>query len=263
MTASTGLADFRRPPVIEVVLGIEFQPIPNLGAAQLTRLADSWADRYPHLEELPALPPSPVPGARGGFAGALVSVGAPALRLWRLSPDRDRLLQVQRDRLVLNWRRHEGEGAYPHYAQLRPDFEVALRETDEFLSGNRLGSIRGSVAEVVYVNRLAQERSQAAGLRRTVRGGWPASERLGDPDAIQLNQSWDRGVGDRPATLSMTADSTPTDGAVLSWTYREALASASGSADALAALDRGHEAIVTSFAETTTDEMHVQWERIR
>ncbi|MGI8677386.1 MAG: TIGR04255 family protein [Jatrophihabitans sp.] len=263
MTASRDLADFRRPPVIEVVLGIEFQPIPNLGAAQLTRLADSWADRYPHLEELPALPPSPVPGARGGFAGALVSVGAPALRLWRLSPNRDQLLQVQRDRLVLNWQRRDS--AYPHYAQLRPAFEAALRDTNDFLARSGLGSIRGSAAEVVYVNRLEHEAgTPAAALRRALAGGWPASDSLGDPDAIQLNQSWDRRVGDRPATLSMTADSAQLGGAVLSWTYREALASSSSALeDAISALDRGHEAIVTSFADTTTDEMHTQWERMR
>jgi uncharacterized protein (TIGR04255 family) len=256
------LPDFDRPPVVEVVLGVEFQPVPNLGAANLTRLADGWVERYPLLEEMPPLPPSPLPGSQFDLPGVVVSVGAPAVRMWRLSAARDQLLQVQRDRLLLNWQRQEA-ATYPHYDQLRPPFRDALSDLVTFVEREGLGTVRPTAAEVTYVNRLDQDPDGTTALRQTIRGASLQSERLGRPGVLRINQAWNREHEGRPAVLSITADSTPIGGAILSLSYREALLSSFQVIDVLAALDRGHADIVTTFLEVTTDEMHARWGRRR
>lgn len=43
-------------------------------------------------------------------------------RTWLISPDGTRLIQLQGDRISLNWRRAGEAGAYPRYATLRREF---------------------------------------------------------------------------------------------------------------------------------------------
>jgi uncharacterized protein (TIGR04255 family) len=149
------LPSFERPPVVEVAIGVEFLPLPALTVVPMVELRPILRDRYPHIEEQPALPSVPVGGPRPEL-NFQIATGIPPLRIWFLSEDRTELLQVQGDRLVLNWRA-DFKNPYPRYRQLAPTFfrnwEIFEREVRD----RALGELQPIVAEVTYVNRVQLE----------------------------------------------------------------------------------------------------------
>ncbi|TQK19097.1 hypothetical protein FBY40_1588 [Microbacterium sp. SLBN-154] len=75
---------------------------------------------------------------------------APPTRLWTASPDHHWLVQTQDDRLLLNWRRLDGEGLYPGYdATIRPGLEALITQLER--PG---GDLIPLVAEYSYINRI-------------------------------------------------------------------------------------------------------------
>jgi uncharacterized protein (TIGR04255 family) len=120
----SGIVEFDHPPVYEAVIGIEFNAL-NLGAVKLAGLQTVWGAKYPTVQELPALEPSVAAGQPGPLASFSISMALPALRLWFLEPTGHFIVQVQRDRLLLNWRKLE-DGVYPRYAALRERFAIIV-----------------------------------------------------------------------------------------------------------------------------------------
>jgi hypothetical protein len=76
-----------------------------------------------------------------------------------LAEDEAELLQLQHDRLILNWRRL-GEGAYPSYEALRARFSARWQE---FLGAIAdAGHVRPTIVEVTFVNTLPATAGWAA-----------------------------------------------------------------------------------------------------
>lgn len=147
---ATNLPDFSNPPVVEVAIAVEFSPLPNLDILTLVALHESWSDELPGIELQPPIAPS----VASAFPVEFIA-GVPPLRLWSLSQDGDLLLQVQNDRLIVNWRRQSAGGdAYPHYPQLADAWSARWSQFLEFLSGRGISAPRSSVAEVSYVNNV-------------------------------------------------------------------------------------------------------------
>jgi uncharacterized protein (TIGR04255 family) len=150
------IADFERPPVVEVVLGVQFsQAVVDLEV--LAEFAVAIKDEFPNREQK-----EPLAGASESFARPPdpprieFRFGAPPMpRTWFESPDRRLLVQLQADRLIFNWRRVEREDTYPHYNVLRPKFD-ALHEQLEGILRRQKGE-PGTVdnVEVSYINELA------------------------------------------------------------------------------------------------------------
>ena len=69
------LPDFADPPVVEVALGVQFQPPVELSPLDLGPLRERWRDRFPRLEQQPPLPPV-VEAERASQLGVQVVVGA-------------------------------------------------------------------------------------------------------------------------------------------------------------------------------------------
>lgn len=93
------------PPIKEVACGFEFDSLPGLDALQLGRV---WAEAFPDYPR--AIPQAPIPDA----GGLQVHLGAPEIRAWFVSDDDSRVVQLQRDRLIYNWRKVESLG-YPRF----------------------------------------------------------------------------------------------------------------------------------------------------
>jgi uncharacterized protein (TIGR04255 family) len=146
------LPSFERPPVSEVAIGVEFLPLPALTVVPMVELRPIWRDRYPHIEEKPALPSVPIGGLKVNF-NFQIATGIPPMRIWFLSDDRTELLQVQGDRLVLNWRA-DFKNPYPRYRQLEPTFSANWRLFESEIRNRSLGDLQPILAEVTYVNRI-------------------------------------------------------------------------------------------------------------
>jgi len=263
------LPKYDKPPVIEVALSVQFERL-NVATAKFGLLWEKYRDRFPKLQEKPALdavverfgPPKAVIPAVRFEMGAM-----PAPRLWFVSEsDRD-LVQVQRDRFIRNWRKTEDDPAYPSYENMRGLFAKDWETFSLFVADEIKAPLVPNQCEVTYVNILeALKPSDLPKLFAWVSGN-SSDGYLGEPEDAELTlryqlkddkgQPWGRlhivaapamrASDSKPVIrLSMTARGTPATKEV---------------AGAMECLDKGHEAVVRGFTSITTPEMHKAWER--
>jgi uncharacterized protein (TIGR04255 family) len=265
--------DFERPPVTEVVLGVQFDPLPLITGP---RIAEFWMDRlrpeFPDAREAPALEAAMEwfglqPNARISFTS---SPFAPPNRWMFLQDRKNRLVQVQQDRFVLNWRRIAEADTYPRYESIRTAFEARLDQFLEFVASKKLGTIVPTLAELTYVN-LIDQSVDVLNVASVIApwSGTHSDSYLQSAEGVDLNIRYlikrddvpvgrlhvssteaFRRVGKelKPALqLTLTARGTP------------ARQDMQGVLDFM---DLGREQIVRGFASITTPEAHRAWGRI-
>jgi hypothetical protein len=64
-------------------------------------------------------------------------------------------VQVQHDRLLLNWRKVHENDPYPRYGTLREDFSRLWSEFGDYVAGGDFGVFQPILAEVTFFNRIA------------------------------------------------------------------------------------------------------------
>ncbi len=259
MVGSAGLPSdqlpaFADPPVAEVIIAVEFAPIMVLDALTLIALHNSWQTEFPQVQIHPAIAPSMAP-----VVPFEIISGLPPVRLWSLSPDGDLLLQVQNDRLIMNWRRRAPAGdVYPHYVQLCDMWSVQWEKFISFLGARELGEPVVSVGEVSYVNviDLPEEvaATEAVVLFGNVEHGWPAVSR-------QARTVSAVSTGAFNGHLSLQAEQSSVEDGQISLSVVTRL---TGERDAAVQavrpmLDAAHAVSVNAFAAVTSESMHRRW----
>ena len=192
-------------------------------------------------------------------------------RAWLLSNEDEqgqRLLQVQPDRFLQNWRRASlSSQYYPSYERNREDFVGSFREFAQFAEACSLGRVAPNQCEVTYVNHIPID--DGCGVGEMLRKCFPslAGAHSDDflppsPERVAFKCSYpmqdQRGrlhIDVRPAIdkrsrqemlrLMLTARGAPNSADledVLSW------------------LDLAHRWVVNGFKSFTSDEMHQRWE---
>lgn len=265
------LPEFDRPPVAEVVLGVQFQALPSLRAAHLGLLWERYKDDYPGLEEHP-----PLDSAIEQFDAFSVEPTfdvrvldtPPVPRCWFLAPERNRLIQVQQDRFIHNWRRVASAATYPRYETLRSAFISHFATFTKFVAEEELGKVNVNQVEITYVNHLTvgEGWSRLGELHRVIRmwspnygaglSGEPENVRLAERHIISNDQGpfgrlhiavdpvVSRDRGEVAVLLTLTVRGRPMGG---------------GLHDVLSFLDMGRTLAVKAFSAVTTDEMHEIW----
>lgn len=147
------MRSFRNPPVVEAVIGLEFAALP-LGVMGLSKLAQMWETDFPNVQEVPALEPTIPPGQPEQPFAFRVAEGVPPIRLWLTSPDGQYLVQVQRDRLLVNWRWRAGGDEYPGYPALRAIFDRLMSEFVAYLDDKGFSPLVITGVEFTYFNRI-------------------------------------------------------------------------------------------------------------
>ena len=257
--------NFERPPVHEVYIsvqskesvfpGSDFGALVSVFGVQYPKL-----NTHPKLERMREFPPG------AGMAIQLEMLSELGQRFWLISPDETRVLQVQDDRLTLNWRLRDG-GEYPRYRSIRSEFEEALMKllTARGIDGDDLVDL----CEVSYINHI--ELPDGADPRRQVERAFRNMQRVDiDVEGLSLEEVQFRmsyAVVDSEGEFQgrMRVSAIP---AVLTKERRPILQvhlafrgkpSAPDVRSALDFCDRGHIAIVTTFERITTPEMHALW----
>jgi uncharacterized protein (TIGR04255 family) len=147
--------EFESPPVVEVVCGVMFEELNSLLAPHFGILWEKFRDDYPDVKEFPPLEllieninisSSPM--------GVTLSNLPPLPRICFLRPHADRLIQVQRDRFLHNWRKVQPEDVYPHFQTVFSTFKENFFIFEAFLQENDLGIIAPLQCELVYVNAI-------------------------------------------------------------------------------------------------------------
>lgn len=150
------LPDYQNPPIDEVALGVQFDPIAGFTDAHAGLMWGQLRDRYPRTEVHPPadIPiedlsgPPPVPTGPSIFFGAGQQ---PASRTWLISDDDTELLQIQGSRVVFNWRRR-GDADYPHLERIADQFVSGYTSYRETLGQVGLTPTLPSQVELSYFN---------------------------------------------------------------------------------------------------------------
>lgn len=259
------LPEFDKPPVIETVLGVQFERIPLTNALAgwywKSQLGDQWStvNEVQRIEDVferfgkdrewqtPQLRLSQQP--------------MPA-RLQMVREDNERMIQVQDSRFIYNWRKSEGS-AYPTYKTLLPEFREYLDQFCKFVSEQKLGDIAFNQWEVIYVNHIPKDE-----LWGTV-SDWPkVFPSLG---SIIHNQKVDGFAAVLQEEIGNQQGRLHTDikyGKIKSEGHDEVISlqfTARGPInekfDLFDGCDLAHSSIVNAFANITSEAAHKHWKR--
>ena len=266
------LPTFAKPPVVEVIVGVQFSALPNYSNAlagwywkEFLDSAWSTANEAPRLEDVvESFEESTRWLQKPPF---IVSSGMISERLLISNPSTGRLIQVQNSRFILNWRLTESDPTYPRYEVLSEEFIKQLENFKRFVVATGNPPLEINQWEVTYLNHVPKGElwNSAADwpnifsylqvpsggvdgqVLDTFRGEWALALRNQDG---RLYVSLQHARINAPpfqevVALQLTARGSPK------------------SSDLEIELEKGHRAIVLSFAEMTSAKAQDAWERIQ
>lgn len=149
------LPDFTDPPLDEVVIGVQFAPVPEYNSVHSLRIWELFQPEFPKVAEKPMIETQfETFGGSNIDAGPRIHVGAPPVgsRLWFMSDDENHLLQFQSDRLLVNWRRHPNPQPYPRFEGLSEAFANNLQRLANHFVSEFSYQPDINQAEVSYIN---------------------------------------------------------------------------------------------------------------
>src|SRR5271157_66079 len=254
------LPSYRLPPVIEVSFGIVFQPLASM---QTRHLGQFWTEQraaFPATNDA-----NPLVDLSDIEAQRLVVLSLPPLRrMMCFSQDQQYAMQVQESRLYLNWRK-QTDIEYPRYPAVHDKFQNLWLEFAKFVEREQLGPVVQVRYELAYVNHIQLGSNVAQSLEEHVklfRFSPIQATYLSPPESV--NTTWRFAMpnqrGTATATLSNATDEKNQNILVLVLTC---IGAPSEKYSAGEWFQSGHEWIVRSFTELTTDAAHQKWERER
>lgn len=159
LTRPADLPDFKRPPISEAVLSMQFASLTKLQNVHMGLLWNRIRSKYPKVtEQAPIAPVFETFGSSAALSEQRLQIEAllspPVHRYWFEEESGGELLQFQQDRIIHNWRRGSSTGEYPRYETVRAHFGSDLAAVIEFLHDEGLGEIRPNQCELTYVNSI-------------------------------------------------------------------------------------------------------------
>jgi uncharacterized protein (TIGR04255 family) len=156
---SNPLPDYNDPPVVETVLGVQFDRLPgftnaHLGAFWKTLDTNVWCtvqDASPLAPQFERFDK----GAQWAKGIQLQLTQDPTWRLQIKNQRGDRMIQLQNNRVHFNWLGESG-GRYPRYDAVLEGFRSVLKDFVAFIEHERMGQFRPNQWEVTYVNHMPQ-----------------------------------------------------------------------------------------------------------
>src|SRR5712691_13141372 len=149
-----GSPSYKKPPLVEVVNGIVFQPLAGLRIAHWGRLWEEFKAEFPKCEHAPPL-------ALDGLASVNpddIASGFPFVpRLWFINGTEDRLLQFQANRFYYNWRQKPQREIYPRFPEIYKGFEQLWKTFQGFSEREGLGKVLPKECELSYINHIPKE----------------------------------------------------------------------------------------------------------
>ncbi|MFI6282097.1 TIGR04255 family protein [Streptomyces sp. NPDC050988] len=263
----TGLPDFARPPVVEVACGVKFRKVPELHGLRIAPLYEMWKSELPVIDEQPTLP-----SIEAGPAGSSpkILVDFPSLRqtrYWFQSESGSDLVQLQPDRLIVNWRSCGNGEDYPRFEYVLNNLSRRVADLSRFIEENFRSKLEILHVELSYVNSLRARGSDKWDLGELFHT-WPdfATHHLGRPANSQMTFDFPIESARTGRDFFLRASIEPgevndeTPGTFLTMTAQGRPSGISAEA-ALESIDEAHDHLVRSFAEITTETAHERWGR--
>lgn len=160
MTASVEsqtLPSYAQPPITEVACSVLFRSLEGLLSPHIGSLWQRFQPEYPFCDDVVPIAPTVEFFSQPPASSQLRLSNVPPLpRAWFISQDQTRIIQIQRDRFVHNWRKVGADSEYPRYASLILDFQEYLKSFDAFLMEADLEQVEPIQYELTYVNQIPQ-----------------------------------------------------------------------------------------------------------
>jgi uncharacterized protein (TIGR04255 family) len=275
------LVSFGHPPVAEVALAVQFAP-ETIDIEAFGRFARGVRDDLPTRQRQSVAPPMEERFDRVPATPSIqIRLEAPTElpRTWFLSEDGVQLVQLQHDRLTLNWRETNEDVDYPRYGALRERFEELLKLLTDAL--DEIGQSHAiNICEVTYVNPIEVPRTEKledgrspmhpdlAKIINRVRTR-PRDAFLPEAEDAQLQARWripsaEVGGDHAPAGrlyLSAVPGLKPKGNVPIYLVNLTArlLTLHGDNKSAMEALDVAHKWVVLGFKDLTTPQMHRHW----
>jgi len=155
-SGTSKLPDFSKPPVIETVFGLQFEPLAGLNTPRIGAFWSKHRNQYPDTEEKPPLPPVVERYKDGDVQpAALMSLDViPTPRVFLIDESGNWVMQLQKDRFLHNWRKVNDEDRYPRHRATSQRFFTMWASFQEFCEQERIGPASITQAELTYINHI-------------------------------------------------------------------------------------------------------------
>lgn len=151
------LPSYEQPPLTEVACSVLFQPIAGLLSPYIGLLWQEFQPDYPICDDVAPIAPRIETFGQQSIGQKIELSQIPQLpRVWFIHQDSTRIIQVQRDRFIYNWRKIDPQNEYPRYEILVEAFYKHLTKFNDFLKETDLGEIQLLQYELTYINQIPQ-----------------------------------------------------------------------------------------------------------
>jgi uncharacterized protein (TIGR04255 family) len=138
---SGNLPDFDKPPVIEVILSLQFEPLESLRTPHMGLFWTRIKEDYPLSEEHASIDPIIEEFGVDSASDLGRNYTSAPVRHWYINRNGTSLIQIQKDRFIHNWRRREESDEYPRFENVLTSFIGNLQKFTAFLKDEKLGTI--------------------------------------------------------------------------------------------------------------------------
>jgi uncharacterized protein (TIGR04255 family) len=260
--------DYANPPVVETILGVQFDRLPafrnaHLGAFWKSLAAEDW----PTASDAPPLQPQFErfdEAARWGTPPQIQLTQVQAGRMQLTSQSGDRMIQLQNGRLHYNWMGQEAD-TYARYVNVRAGFEDALNRFLSFTKAEGVGEFRPNQWEITYLNHILK------GTIWSTPADWNFFRPLAGVPSLEgvakgesFNGEWHFIIPEKRGRLhiqwrhGVKSGEEEQEIIVLTLTARGPVGTAD-TAGVLDGIDAGHDAIVRAFATLMSTSANEYW----
>lgn len=148
--------DYEKPPVIEVVCGVLFRPLSGFLTPHVGLLWEKYRDEYPECSEVAPLGPMIESFEESPQITFEIANIPPLPRVWFVHKNGNRVIQIQRDRFLHNWRKAKSEENYPRYHVVKDMYQKSFSKFQAFLGENGIPAIEPLQYEMTYINHIAK-----------------------------------------------------------------------------------------------------------
>jgi uncharacterized protein (TIGR04255 family) len=268
----SGLPHYDNPPVVETFLSVAFNELDKWNIPHFGLYWREIRSDYPKFE---ILPPLPTAIERYGAVspsdeGVLELLSQPPVRCWFIHQSSTRLIQVQNDRFVFNWRKIKPEDIYPRFDEaIRGQFAAEWSRFIAFLKSESVTPPTVTQCEIAYINHVPLEdgwKTYQSLVEGFSTGSLSGGEFLPSPENINLHATYllpeKKGrlhIHLQPATRNIDGKRI----VQLTLTVRGCPLPTASDAELLEWFDLGREWIVRGFTDFTSATMHEVWQRRR
>jgi len=258
------LPTFDAPPVVEMVLALEFPLLESWDVLDFGFFWKSIEEEYPRYDIKPPI------GAPSDSAIVIdpSQLSQLPLRCWFYHKSNSKIIQVQADRFIYNWRRYITEDNYPRYESIRADLQAQWNSFCNFLESNNKKIPQITGCEITYINHIKRgdewnNYSDLPKLIKLIPELVIKDEELWDPSSIAFQSvySLPDNLGDLLILIQSAVYSPDQNDIIQMRLTATGEPESSNIEDVMKWLDKGREKVVMAFASITTELAHKKWQR--